>query len=85
MEEVQLPDGRVKSKERDLLPATEGVEHLFRVRPQVRLVPQVDVDVATLRGQIGDVVLLGIVGHEPVEKAQADLGLARQNRLDALE
>ena len=69
VEEVELPDGCIESEERDLLPATEGIEHLFRVRPQVRLVTEVDVDVASLGGQIGNVVLLGIIGHEPVEKA----------------
>jgi hypothetical protein len=82
VEEVQLPDSGVESQEGNLLPATEGIKHLFAIGPQVRLVAEVDIDVALVGRQIRNVVLLCVVGDEPVQKAKADRRLSRDDGLD---
>ena len=84
LEEVELSYGRVQTHELDPLPTAEGVEHLFAIRLQVGLVGKIDNDM-TGTHEVGDIVLLGVIGHKPVQKAQADLGLTREDALDLLE
>jgi hypothetical protein len=77
LKETQLSDSGIHLQELDTLPTTEGVEHLFAVRLEMRLVRQVDNHMATiLLRQIGNVVLLRVVCDQPVNQSQTNLRLS---------
>ena len=71
LKEVELSNGRIQSHKLNALPTAERVEHLLAIRLQVRLVGKIDDDV-TGANQIGNIVLLCIVGHKPVQKTETD-------------
>ena len=89
-EEVQLAhsgllDGRGASNdEADPIAAAEGVEQLLAVGLELTLVLEVDDELALLQG-IGDIELLGVVGHEPLNHAETHGGRAGQKGQDRLD
>ena len=53
----------------DSLTPAEGIKQFFTVCLQLRLVVCIDEELLVVQ-DIGDIVLLGIVRHEPVNEAQ---------------
>ena len=79
LKEVELTNSRVHTHKLNALPTAEGVEHLLAVGLEVCLVSQVHDHVAPRVYNVRDVMLLGIVGNEPVNQTQTELGLARDD------
>jgi hypothetical protein len=67
LDEVELGDRRRQALKIDAGRPAEGVEELLRVSVQARLVRDVDREHLTVRSRIGHVLILGIVGHEPLQ------------------
>jgi hypothetical protein len=68
--EVQLGTGRSEPLELDALRTTKRVEQLLAIAVQTRLVRHMDGEhLASWRG-VRHMVILGIVGHEPLELAK---------------
>ena len=67
LDEVELGDGRGQALKFDAGRPAEGVEELLRVPVQTRLVRNVDREHLAVRGRIGHVLILGVVGHEPLQ------------------
>lgn len=82
LKEVELPDSRIHSQKLDALPPTEGIKHLFGIRLKMGLVGKVDDHVAASFCHKIHIVLLCIVGHEPVHEAKTNARLSGQNGLD---
>jgi len=70
-----LEHRKARDLEHDALTPTEGVKQLFAVGLQLRFVVRIDEELLPIH-YIGDVVLLGIVGDEPVNETQRYLGCA---------
>jgi len=64
--------------ETDALPSAEWIEQTLAVGLEFALVVEIDRKHAIV-AHIGDVVLLGIVCHEPVDETETDIGLIGQN------
>ena len=80
-EEVELADGGLDSavlvvRDGDALPSAERVEAALRVGLELELVVEVDLEARSLVDVVDGVVLLGVVGGEPVDDAQRDVRLA---------
>jgi hypothetical protein len=92
-EEVQLGTGGREPLELDALRTAKGVEELLAVGLQLRLVVRVDEELLAIQ-DIRDIVLLGVVRHEPVDQPERNLGgaveesddflLVRMGRIEAL-
>jgi hypothetical protein len=67
LDEVELGDSRRQTLKLDAGRPTERVEELFGVAVQARLVRDVDREHLAVRGRVRDVLILGIVGHEPLQ------------------
>jgi hypothetical protein len=65
--EIQLGDRRGHSVKLDPFRPTERVEQLFGITIQARLVSDVDGKLTTGRGHVRHVLILRVVGHEPLE------------------
>ena len=70
LEEIELSNGRAQIHELDALPPTKGIEHLFAVRLEMALVCEVYNRVLAVLRQIGNVVLLCVIGHKPINESQ---------------
>lgn len=66
-EKVQLTDRSGNTPEINAFVATEGIKHLFAVRLEMRLIRQVHNHVLPRLGNVGHVVLFGIIGNKPVK------------------
>jgi len=76
---VQLGTGCRESLELNALSAAEGVEELFRVPVQTRLVGHMDREQLAVRGRVSHLLRLGIVSHKPLELAKRDALAVFQN------
>jgi hypothetical protein len=86
-DEVELGDGRHETLELDTGRPTERVEELLGVPVQARLVRDVDGEDLAVRGRIRHVLILRVVGDEPLELAKRrglGLGGPSQNRVQLL-
>lgn len=77
--EVQLGAGRCEPLELDTLRTTKWVEQLLAVAIQTRLVGHVDREHLPSGRGVRDVVVLGVVGYEPLEFAKGDALAVSQN------
>jgi hypothetical protein len=77
--EVQLGAGRREPLELDTLCTAKRVEQLLAVPIQTRLVGYVDREHLTGGRRIRHVIVLGVVGHEPLEFTKGDALAVPQN------
>ncbi len=78
-EEIELSHSCVQSKELNALGTAKGVEHLFAIRLEMRLVRKIDDHVTGVLREEGHVVLLCVIGDEPVHQTQADVGVSSKD------
>ena len=77
--EVQLGACRCETLELDTLCTAKRVEQLLAVAVQTRLVGHVDSEHLPSGRSVRHVVVLGVVGHEPLEFAEGDALAVPQN------
>jgi hypothetical protein len=77
--EVQLGAGRCEPLELDTLRTTKRVEQLLAVAIQTRLVGHVDREHLPGGRGVCHVIVLRVVGHEPLEFAEGDALAVSQN------
>ena len=77
--EVQLGAGGREPLELDALSTTKRIKQLFAVAVQTRLVGHVDCKHLPSGRRIRHVVILGVVGHEPLEFAEGYTLAVTQN------
>lgn len=82
--EVQLGTGRRKTLELDALSTTKRVKELLTVTVETRLVGHVNRKHLTSWRGVCDVVVLGVVGYEPLEFAKGDALAVLQNIVELL-
>ena len=70
--EVQLSDGCIDSLEIDAIPPTEWIQHPFAICLETCFVRKIDDHMSSIRCNIGDVVLLAVIGDEPIQNPQRD-------------
>jgi hypothetical protein len=86
-DEIELGDGRHESLELDPGRPAEWVEELLGVTVQARFVRDVHGENLTIRGDVRNVLVLGVIRHEPFELAKrwrGRLGGVAENRLELL-
>ncbi len=69
-EKVELSNRRIQLSKLNTLPSAEWVKHLFAVRLEMALVCEVDNHMLPVFREIGNVMLLCIIGDEPIDKTQ---------------
>ena len=67
LDEVELCDRRRQALKLDAGRTAERVEELLRVSIQTRLVRDVDREHLAVRGRISHVLILRVIGHEPLQ------------------
>jgi hypothetical protein len=67
LDEVELGDGRRQTLKLDAGRPTKRVKELLRVAIQTRLVRDMDREHLAVRGRVRHVLILGVVGHEPLQ------------------
>ena len=67
----------------DTVAAAEWVKESFGIRLELALIMEVNHELAVVH-RIGDIELLGIVRHEPVNKTETDRRSTAQNGQDFL-
>jgi hypothetical protein len=77
--EIELGDRRCHAVKLDPLRTTKRIKELLRISIQTRLVRDVHGKLATGRCHVRDVLVLGIVGHEPLEVTQRNAVAVTQN------
>jgi hypothetical protein len=70
LDEVELGDGRRQALKLYALGPTKGIEELFRVSVETRLVGHVDGERTPGRSRVRDVSILGVIGDEPLQITQ---------------
>lgn len=85
-EKVQLPNSGHKGLvardfEHDALPTAVGVKVLFRVGLELSFIAEIDEELLAMEG-VTDKRHATVLGHEPVDDAQRERGLAVQVRHD---
>lgn len=76
---VQLTNGGRNTVEVYARPTAEWIKHLLTVGLEMRLVCQIHNHVLSGFRNVGHVVLLGIIGDEPIQNAQGNIGLVSEN------
>jgi len=84
LDEVELGDGRRQTLKLYALGPTKGIEELFRVSVETRLVCHVYGERTSGRSRVRDVSILGVIGDEPLQITQRNtLTLGREDVVQA--
>ena len=81
LEKVELPDGGFDGTPRivgdgDSIPAAKGVQAALTIGLQLQLVIVIDLETRGVGLLEDGIVFLGVIGYEPVDDAEGNLGLA---------
>ena len=68
LKKVELTDGRIQSLEVNVLPTTERIKHPLGLRFEMGLVRKLYDHLSSVRGRLGNILLLRIIRHKPVQK-----------------
>jgi hypothetical protein len=83
--EIELPHSGVQPLEVNVLPTTEGVEHTLGIGLQVGLLGKLHNYLASVGSVLGNILLLGLIRDQPVQKTERNTRLARQDHTDTFE
>ena len=78
-DEIELGDRRRHAMKLDALRTTKRIKELLRITIQARLVRDVHGKLASGRCHVRDVLVLGIVGHKPLEVTQRNAVAVTEN------